>query len=67
MIYRLELHQTEAKHWYSQIHDADLLHSAPLWESVVYHSMDDAYAFAKYELDERMEMDREAAQMAKES
>lgn len=65
MIYRIEIHQTETKRWYSQVCDGDLIHAPALWESNLYDTLDDAYGFAKYEVEQRMEVDREARVLAR--
>ena len=64
-IYRIEIHQTETGRWFSQVCDGDLAFGPPLWESNVYDTLDDAYSFAKYETEQRMEVDREAAVLAR--
>ena len=63
--YRLEIHCAHANTFRSEIWltyqtaDGD---GSPLWSSEPYDLLDDAYAFGKYELEERAEADREAAQ-----
>lgn len=64
--FRIEIHATEAGAWFSQLWNNDSngdLH--PLWESRMYHSMDEAYDAVKYEADERAESAREVASIAR--
>ncbi len=65
MIYRIELHQTETGKFLPQVWDGDKSGGFPLWEGDYYDEMCDAYTAAEYEFDQRCEVDREAASLAR--
>ncbi len=65
MIYRIEIHQTETGKYLPQVWDGYADRGDPLWEGQYYEDMDDAYTAARYEFDQRMEVDREAAVLAR--
>jgi len=65
MIYRIEIHQTETSKWFAQIWDGDVTEGSPLYETECYDTMREAYDFAEYEVEQRMEVDREARVLAR--
>lgn len=65
MIYRIEIHQTETNKWLPQVWDGDKTSGQPLWEGEYYDEIEDAFHFAKYEVDQREEVEREARALAR--